>query len=47
MASPKVLRTSGINFSVRPGMASAFWLIRPPTRNFSALAPESATSFCR
>ena len=36
-------RTSEMSRSVRPGRESAFRLIRPPRRNFSALAPLSAT----
>ena len=46
MASPSVLRTSGMSFSVRPGIESALRLMRPPTRNLTARAPDSLTSPC-
>ena len=42
--SPKTFRTSGINLSVRPGIASRLRLMRPPTRNLSAFAPVGSTS---
>src|SRR5438445_85623 len=47
MAEPSVLRASGMSVSVRPGLASALRLMRPPRRNFTARAPDSASSFCR
>ena len=40
---PNASRTSGMSASVLPGRESAFLLIRPPRRNFNALAPLSAT----
>ena len=34
-----------LSFSVRPGIASALRLMRPPTRNLSAFAPDCSNSF--